>query len=184
MPPLLQAEQADARPARPGNHGNEAADPSLIQTQVAKIQRTSTATPASCWAACSGLGCLSCGVVLPLLCAVSPLMPCGAIVLADPANHRRLSQQNPSKLVFHWCLLADFSCLLSILLVEVAPVQEIPTKTILRYGRCAAFSVLLFEIPGVSNAKAVRFWFCFYVQIRIAWHVRAISLAPGRFASK
>ena len=95
--PLLQAEQADARPARPGNHGNEAADPSLIQTQVAKIQRTSTATPASCWAACSGLGCLSCGVVLPLLCAVSPLMASGAIVLADPANHRRLSQQNPYK---------------------------------------------------------------------------------------
>ena len=28
--------------------------------------------------------------------------------------------------------------------------------------------VLLFEIPGVSNAKAVRFLFCFYVQIRIA----------------
>ena len=35
--------------------------------------------------------------------------------------------------------------------------------------------VLLFEIPGVSNAKAVRFLFCLYVQIRVAWHVRASS---------
>ena len=34
-----------------------------------------------------------------------------------------------------------------------------------------------FEIPGVSNERAVRFWFCFYVPIRIAWHVRASSLA-------
>ena len=39
--------------------------------------------------------------------------------------------------------------------------------------------LLLFEIPGVSNAKAVRFWFCFYVQIPIACHVRAISPAPS-----
>ena len=41
--------------------------------------------------------------------------------------------------------------------------------------------VLLLEIPGVSNAKAVRFWFCFrcfYVRIQIAWHVRASSPAP------
>ena len=37
--------------------------------------------------------------------------------------------------------------------------------------------VLLFEIRGVSNAKAVRFRFCVYVQIRIAWHVRASSPA-------
>ena len=42
---------------------------------------------------------------------------------------------------------------------------------------CCVCCVLLFEIPGVSNARAVRFWFCFYVQIRIAWHVRASSLA-------
>ena len=36
---------------------------------------------------------------------------------------------------------------------------------------------VLFEIPGVSNAKGVRSWFCFYVQIRTAWHVRASSPA-------
>ena len=43
--------------------------------------------------------------------------------------------------------------------------------------------VLLFEIPGVSNAKAVRFLFCFYLQIRIAWHVRASSPAvPGSWS--
>ena len=35
----------------------------------------------------------------------------------------------------------------------------------------------LFEIPGFSSPKAVRFLFCFYVQIRIAWHVRASSPA-------
>ena len=33
---------------------------------------------------------------------------------------------------------------------------------------CAVCCVMLVEIPGVSNAKAFRFWFCFYVQIRIA----------------
>ena len=43
--------------------------------------------------------------------------------------------------------------------------------------------MLLFEIPGVSNAKAVRFWFCFYVQIPIACHVRAISPAPAKALS-
>ena len=42
--------------------------------------------------------------------------------------------------------------------------------------RCVC-CVLLFEIPGVSNARAVRFWVCFYVQIRITWHVRASSPA-------
>ena len=43
--------------------------------------------------------------------------------------------------------------------------------------------MLLFEIPGVSNAKAVRFLFCFYLQIRIAWHVRASSPAvPGSWS--
>ena len=42
---------------------------------------------------------------------------------------------------------------------------------------CAVFAVcsLLFEIPGLSNAKAVRFWFCLHVQIRIAWHGCTIS---------
>ena len=43
---------------------------------------------------------------------------------------------------------------------------------------CRVCCVLLFEIPGVSNAKGVRSWFCFYVQIRTAWHVRASSPAP------
>ena len=46
-----------------------------------------------------------------------------------------------------------------------------------RSGVCVC-CVLLFEIPGVSTATAVRFWFCFYVQIRIAWHVRASSPEP------
>ena len=53
-----------------------------------------------------------------------------------------------------------------------------------RCGVCVlCCCVLLFEIPGVSNAKAVRFWFCFYVQIPIACHVRAISPAPAKALS-
>ena len=47
---------------------------------------------------------------------------------------------------------------------------------------CCVCCVLLFEIPGVSKAKAVRFWFCFYVQIRIAWHVRASLPEPAKLS--
>ena len=56
--------------------------------------------------------------------------------------------------MFHWCLLADSSCLSSILLVEVAPVQKIPTKIILRYGRCAG-SWLFPGTQGFHNSWCV-----------------------------
>ena len=52
------------------------------------------------------------------------------------------------------------------------------TPGISNRGNSSTASTLLFEIPGVSNAATVRFWFCFYVQIRTAWHVRASSPAP------
>ena len=86
-------------------------------------------------------------------------------IAAATANSRRLSQQNPYKTCVSLVELGrtsrDF----------IVHFEKIPTKKFPTYGRCAVF-----EILGVSNAKAVRFWFFFYVQIPIAWHAKAVRL--------
>ena len=94
----------------------------------------------------------------------------GAIIAAATANSRRLS---PTKSLQNLCFIGrawpNFPSFFSTF--RKNPNKNHPQVRAL----CRVCCVLLFEIPGVSNAKAVRFWFCFHVQIPIACHVRAIS---------
>ena len=96
----------------------------------------------------------------------------GAIIAAATANSRRLSQQNP----YETCVsLVELGQTSRHFLVHF---EKIPTKIILRYGRCAVCCVPLFQIPGVSNAKASHFLFCFYAQVLRRCTFRI--LVPGR----
>ena len=105
-------------------------------------QRGFTATPARCWAALYGVGCLSVRAAQAVSLCVSrgpPLgmfvscLACGAIIAAATANRRRLFRQNPYKTCISLVELGRAS---RDFLVHF---EKIPTKKFPRYRRCAFF---------------------------------------------
>ena len=104
------------------------------------LQRGFTATPARCWAALYGVGCLSVRAAKAVSMCLSArhLSAClfhvsvsGAIIAAATANSRRLSQQNPYKTCVS---LVELDRTSRHFLVHF---ENIPTKTFPRYRRCA-----------------------------------------------
>ena len=106
-----------ARPDFLPSHSDRAQPPRNTTSHM--LQRGFTATSGWCWAALYGVDCLSLRAAKAASLSVSRAPPLGmsrvsaggAIIAASTANHRRLSQQNPKKFMFHWCCLPEFSCI-------------------------------------------------------------------------